>query len=172
MITVFNKKKPCVADTAYIHETAVIIGDVTIGENVSIWPGVVIRADINCVTIGNGTNIQDNTVIHVDHDKPTRIGSNVTIGHAAIIHACTVGDCALIGMGATVLDGATIGDHAMVGANALVSPGTQLPSKSLSVGMPARVKRDLTAEELTALLESANHYSELAREYKKLQDGE
>lgn len=172
MIQSYKGKTPVIAATAYVHETAVIIGDVTIGEHANIWPNVVIRGDINSITIGERTNVQDNTVIHVDHAFPTVIEHDVTIGHGAIIHACTIKHTSLIGMGATVLDRSVIGECAMVGANALVSPGTVIPSKILAVGMPAKPKRELSDEEVKGLQHSAEHYCEIALEFKKVQDGE
>ncbi len=172
MIQSFKGKTPRIATSAYIHETAVIIGDVVIGEHANIWPHVVIRGDINSIIIGDRTNVQDNTVIHVDHAIPTIIEHDVTIGHGAIIHACTIKHTSLIGMGATVLDRSVIGECAMVGANALVSPGSVIPPNTLSIGMPARPKRELTSDEIHALADSAHHYCEIAADFKKAQDGE
>lgn len=172
MIQSFKGKTPKIAATAYIHETAVIIGDVTIGAHANIWPNVVIRGDINSITIGDRTNVQDATVIHVDHAYPTVIEHDVTIGHSAIIHACTIKHTSLVGMGATVLDRAVVGEYAMVGANGLVSPGSIIPPKTLAVGMPAKPKRELSPEEIEGLKHSAEHYCEIANEFKKAQDGE
>lgn len=124
-----------------IFPGAVVVGDVTLGENCSVWFNAVIRADEASVTIGDGTNIQDNATLHVSEDKPLAVGKNVTIGHGAILHSCTVADGALIGMGAVVLDGAVIGENAMVAAGALVTPRTVIPAGTLAVGSPAKVKR-------------------------------
>lgn len=152
---------------AVIMEGAWVIGEVTLGAWVSVWFGAVLRADIAPISIGEGSNIQDNAVVHVDFDTPTTIGARVTVGHGAILHGCTIEDECLIGMGATILNGAKVGRGSMVGANALVPPGTQIPPGSLVVGLPAKVIRPLKPEEIAGIVESAKHYVEFARGYEK-----
>lgn len=165
MIHAYKDHYPEIAQTAFVAPSADIIGAVTIGEDCSIWYGVVIRADMAPITIGTGANVQDNTVVHVDTDKPTHIGEHVTIGHAAIIHACTIGDYSLIGMGATILDGAQIGHHVIIGANALVAQNKVIPDNSLVFGSPAKVIRPLTAEEIQFLEDHAANYCALSKDY-------
>ena len=143
-------------------ENAVIVGDVSLAEDVNIWHNTIIRGDLAPICIGRETNIQDNVIIHVTKDIPVRIGSRVTVGHGAILHSCTVLDNALIGMGAIVLDGAIIGEGAMIGAGALVSPNKIIPPRSLVVGIPGKVIRELTAEELKANQENVKEYLELS----------
>ena len=150
----------------FLAETCAVIGDVEIGEAASIWYGTVVRGDVMPIRIGARTNLQDNTVIHVTSDKfGTTIGSDCTIGHATIIHACTVEDFCLIGMGATLLDGCVIGRGSFVGAGALVTPGTVIPPGSLVLGAPARVKRPVNDGEREQIEYGAKHYVELARDY-------
>ncbi len=160
-------EEPEIADLSYVHDSAVVMGATTVHERASIWPNVTIRADINKIVIGEGSNIQDNSVVHVADDYPALIGKNVTVGHGAIIHACRIEDNCLVGMGATILDGAVIGKDSIVGANALVPKGMEVPPGSLVMGMPAKVKRDLTEDEKLFLIKSAEHYWELALKYKE-----
>jgi len=159
---------PTIAENAYIDEAAVVIGDVTIGTDASIWPMVVARGDVQSIAIGDRTNIQDGAILHVTSDNPftlggvaLTIGNDVTVGHGAILHACTIGDFCLIGMGATVLDGANVPDKIMIGAGALVPPGKQLESGYLYVGSPVRQVRALRQAELDYLAFSSRHYVEL-----------
>lgn len=135
-----------------------LAGDVTVGEDVGIWFGAVIRGDNEPIRIGARTNVQDNAVLHSDWGAPLTIGIGCTIGHAAIIHGCTIGDNVLVGMGATVLNRAVIGDNSLVGANALVTEGKQFPPRSLIVGAPAKVVRELTDDEVAGLRRSADDY--------------
>lgn len=165
MTTGYRDKHPNVQKAAYIAPSADIIGEVELGAGSSVWFNATIRGDIAPITIGEGTNIQDNAVIHVNINMPAMIGEQVTVGHGAIIHACTIGDFCLIGMGAVVLDKAVIGDHCLVAAGSLVPPNKVFPPKSLVMGSPARVKRELTAEELTDMEANAKHYIELASVY-------
>ena len=169
----FKDKTPVVADSAFVDETAIVIGDTTIGEHASIWPMTVIRGDVNTIKIGDYTNIQDGSVLHVNHagpenpgGDPLSIGSYVTVGHKALIHACTVGDYCLIGMAAVVMDNAVIKDNVILGAGSLVPPNRVLES-GLWVGRPAVKKRDLTEDEIKMLKYSATHYAELADEHKR-----
>lgn len=134
--------------TAFIAPNATLIGDVRIGAQASVWYGCVLRADLAPIVIGNGTNIQDLTVIHVDWDQPCVIGSAVTVGHRAVIHAAAVGDGALVGIGAIILSGATVGDEALIGAGSVVTEGTAIPARHLALGVPARVVRVLSDAEL------------------------
>jgi carbonic anhydrase/acetyltransferase-like protein (isoleucine patch superfamily) len=149
-----------------------VIGQVSLGDDVSIWPMAVVRGDVNAITVGARTSVQDGSVLHVTHDGPYTpggralvIGRDVTIGHKAILHACTVHDSSLIGMGSSVLDGAIIERHVIVGAGALVPPGKRLTSGGLYVGAPARRARDLAAEEIESLTYSAQHYARLKDRY-------
>ena len=160
---------PILGQRVYLDPMAVVVGDVELGDDVSIWPFTVVRGDVNFVRIGDRSNIQDGTVIHVSHDGPhlrrggfaTRIGSDVTIGHKAIIHACTIEDAALIGMGAVILDGAVVKKHGFVGAGALVSPGKVVGEGELWLGNPARLVRKLDDAQIEALYYSAQHYVRL-----------
>lgn len=163
MIKSFKDKHPIIDKSCFIAETANIVGDVTIGANSNIWYNVVIRADMDCVKIGENTNIQDNAVVHNNTDMPTIIGDNVTVGHSAIVHACTVGNNTLIGMGAIVLDNAEIGDETIIGAGSLIAQGKKIPSGVLALGSPAKVIRELTEEEKEGLRESAKNYVKLAQ---------
>lgn len=158
----FLRKKPVLGSGVYIANTATVIGDVTLGEHSSVWYGAVLRGDINRIVIGHHTNIQDNAVLHLADDFPCIVGNYVTIGHSAIVHACTVSDDVLIGMGAVILDGAEIGAQSLIGAKALVKQGMKIPPGSLVVGMPAKVVRALDDEEKKALRASAEKYAQNA----------
>lgn len=151
-------KKPRIDEKAVVADGAVVLGDVTIEKDVSIWYNAVIRGDANSISIGEGTNIQDLAVLHVDADASLAIGKNVTIGHGAILHGCTIKDQALIGMGAIVLNGAVIGKGSMIAAGALVPQNTVVPDGALYMGNPAKFRRMLTEEELTANLKNAANY--------------
>jgi carbonic anhydrase/acetyltransferase-like protein (isoleucine patch superfamily) len=172
MIRPFQGKAPHIAADAFIAETAVVIGDVTIGAQSSIWYNVVVRGDVNIIRIGDRTNIQDLTMLHVTHRKhaddpgaPLIIGNEVTVGHGATLHGCTVEDGAFIGMQAIVMDRVVVGQGALVGARALVTEGTVIPPHTLWVGAPARCKRELTDEERAWLARSAGNYVRYASEY-------
>ena len=163
---------PKIADTAYIDAAACVIGDVSIGEDSSVWPMVAVRGDVNTIRIGDRTNVQDGCVLHVTHAGPLSpegfaltIGNDVTVGHNAVLHACTVEDLCLIGMGVVVLDGAVIKSGAMVGAGSIVSPGKELQGGYLYLGTPARQVRELTEKEKDFLLYSAKHYVALKNDY-------
>jgi len=165
---------PTIADSAFIDEAALVIGDVTIGEDASLWPMVVARGDVNSITIGARSNIQDGSVLHVTADNefnpggsPLVVGEDVTVGHGAILHACTIGNFSLVGMGATLLDGAVIEDYVMVGAGSLVAPGKILESGYLYVGSPARQARKLTEKEIAWLNYSSGHYVALKNNHMK-----
>lgn len=150
----------------WISETAQIIGNVVIGNNTSIWFGAVIRGDNEPIVIGDNTNIQENTVIHVDKGADVNIGSGCTIGHKAIIHGCTIGNNTLVGMGTIILNNAYIGNNCLVGAGSLITEGKTFPDKTLIMGSPAKVKRNLTEEEIEQNKLSANHYIDNFKEFK------
>jgi carbonic anhydrase/acetyltransferase-like protein (isoleucine patch superfamily) len=154
----FLRRKPRVGAGVYIARGAVVLGDVTLGEQSSVWYNAVLRGDINRIEIGHHSNVQDNAVLHLADECPCVVGNWVTIGHSAIVHACTVGDECLIGMGATILDGAEIGAQSIIGANALVTQFTKIPPGSLAVGSPAVVKRALDPEERATLKAWAQKY--------------
>ena len=164
---------PTLGARSYVDPAATVIGDVVLGDDVSIWPGTIVRGDVNFIRIGARTNVQDGSVIHVSHDGPhaklggfaTVIGADVTIGHKAIIHACTIEDAVLIGMGAIVLDGAVVREHGFVGAGALVPPGKVVGEGELWLGNPAKKARLLSDAEIEALYYSAGHYVRLKDEY-------
>ncbi len=169
----FNGHLPVLGARAYVDPAATVIGDVLLGDDVSIWPGTVVRGDVNHIRIGARTNVQDGTIVHVTHEGPftrpggfpTVIGADVTIGHAAVIHACTIEDACLIGMHATVLDGAVVRKHGFVGAGAVVSPGKVVGEGELWLGNPARMVRVLGDREIEALYYSASHYVKLKDAY-------
>lgn len=170
MIRKFRNKIPQIPDSCFIAESTDIIGDVGIGEKSSVWFGTVIRGDMHYIRIGNRTNIQDNSVVHVTTDiSPTIIGNSVTIGHGAIIHGCTIEDNCLIGMGSIIMDEVIIGEGSVIAAGALVSPGTKVPPRTLMVGIPAKPLRETTDEEFAEILERAQHYIDFAQEYKNSQ---
>ena len=150
----------------WISETAQIIGNVVIGNNTSIWFGAVIRGDNEPIVIGDNTNIQENTVIHVDKGADVNIGSGCTIGHKAIIHGCTIGNNTLVGMGTIILNNAYIGNNCLVGAGSLITEGKTFPDKTLIMGSPAKVIRNLTEEEIEQNKLSANHYIDNFKEFK------
>lgn len=151
-------KNPVIGDGCYIAPGAVVIGDVEMEAHSSVWFNATVRGDINAIRIGEGSNIQDNAVVHLADDFPCLIGNYVTVGHSAIIHACTIGDETLIGMGAVVLDGAKVGNQCLVGAKALVTGGTEIPDGSLVLGSPAKVIRPLTPDERASLKPWAEKY--------------
>lgn len=163
--------KPQIADDVFLAPGVHIIGRVFIDQGSSIWFNTVIRADINEVRIGKYTNIQDNSVIHVDPGYPTVIGDYVLVGHKVVLHGCTVGDGALIGMGAILLDGARVGENALVAAGAVVREGGEVPAGTLAVGTPARVVRELTPEEITRIRQGTDSYVRRAQEYRAAFNG-
>ena len=162
----YEGKNPRFGERVFVAENAAIIGDVELGNDCSIWYGTTIRGDVNFIRIGSRTNVQDNCAIHVHHERwSTVIAEEVTIGHGAIVHGCTIHRGALIGMGSRVLDGAVVGDLALVGAGALVPEGMHVPPRTLVVGVPARVKRPLTDEELARLDQSWRNYVDYKEKY-------
>ena len=172
-IRAFQGISPIIGEGSYVDEAATVIGDVVLGDDVSIWPGTVVRGDVNYIRIGSRTNVQDGTIIHVTHDGPygkpggfaTVIGEDVTIGHAAVIHACVIEDACLIGIHATILDGAVVRRHSMIGAGALVSPGKVVGEGELWLGNPARFVRKLGDVEIEKLHYSAQNYVRLKNQY-------
>ncbi len=150
-------------NSAFIAPSAIVLGDVNIGKDVGIWYHATIRGDREPISIGKGSNIQDNSVVHVDAGYPVVIGENVTVGHGAILHGCNVGDNSLIGMGAIIMNGAKIGKNCIVGAGALVTQGTEVPDNSLILGNPAKVRRAVTEEEIASNLRNAALYVEEAK---------
>jgi carbonic anhydrase/acetyltransferase-like protein (isoleucine patch superfamily) len=173
-IRAYLGRTPSIARSAWIDPAATVIGRVTIGEDSSVWPGAVLRGDVNSISIGARTSIQDGSVLHVASARlaggdgiPLVIGNDCTVGHAVILHACSVGNRCLVGMGAIVMDGAVIGDEVIIGAGALVPPGKALPPRTLWVGRPARQQRPLEPGEIAHLAESAAHYVSLKNDYLK-----
>ena len=178
MIRSFQGIHPAVDPSAFVAETAVIIGDVQIGRQSSIWYNTVVRGDVNLIRIGDRTNIQDLCMLHVTHRKheddpgaPLIIGDDVTVGHSVTLHGCTIDNGAFIGMQAMVMDRAVIGEGALIGARALVTEGTVVPPHTLWIGSPARIKRQLTAEEVERLSKSADNYVKYAELYRSETSG-
>ncbi|AKB82416.1 carbonic anhydrase, family 3 [Methanosarcina barkeri 3] len=167
MITSYKDKNPKISKTVFVADSADIIGDVEIGDSSSIWFNATLRGDQNKIKIGNRTSIQDNVVIHVDSTNEVQIGDNVTIGHGAVLHGCRIENNVIIGMNSTVLNGAEIGKNSIVGANALVPEGKKFPERSLIIGVPGKVKRELEEVEIEAILRNAEEYVELTKEYKE-----
>ncbi len=166
IVSAYRGIYPKIHDTVYLSENVVVIGDVEIGEDSSVWFGSVVRGDVNYIRIGKRTNIQDNSVVHVTHDThPTIIGDNVTVGHRVVLHGCVLGNNILVGMGAIVMDGVQIEDFVLVGAGALITPNKRIPSGVLVAGVPAKVIRDLRQEEIDMISESAANYVNYKNEY-------
>ena len=153
----------CETSNVFIAPGAIVLGDVTLGKDVGIWYHATVRGDRASIVIGEGSNVQDNAVVHVDAEHAVLIGRNVTIGHSAVIHGCEIGDNSLIGMGAIIMNGARIGKNCIVGAGALVTQNTQIPDNSLVLGNPAKIKRPVTEEEIASNLRNAQCYVEEAR---------
>lgn len=162
-----NGISPTLHPSVFVAEGAHLIGDVRLAQDVSIWFNAVLRGDINVVEIGERTNVQDGSVLHVTHEDPVRIGCDVTVGHRAIVHGCTIGDCCLIGMGSVILDNAKVGSYSLVAAGAVVRAGFVVPEGVLVAGVPARVIRPLSDEEKRLIKESALHYVDYARGYRR-----
>ena len=162
----YNGTYPKIADDAWVAPTAAVLGDVELGSRSSIWFGCTVRGDVNVVRIGRNSNIQDNSVIHVDHAQyGTFIGDDVLVGHMCVVHACTIGDRAMIGMKACVMDGAVVEPEAMVAAGALVTPGKVVKTRQLWAGSPAKYMRDLSDEEVASQIDACNRYAGYAQDY-------
>lgn len=168
MLSKYGDKIPVIDETAFVHSMAFISGEVYIGKDVFVLPFASIRGDFNAVFIGEGSNVQDNAVIHVTEQLPTKIGNYVTIGHGAILHGCTVGNNVLVGMGAVILDGAEIEDNVLVAAGTLIPPKKRIPAGSLVVGNPFKIVRNLSSEEISGIKENALQYIQLKEQYRLL----
>ena len=162
-----GEDKPTIPDSAYIAGEATVIGKVTLGENVSIWPGAVLRGDNEPLAVGHGSNVQDNAVLHADPGFPLNIGDNVTVGHQAMLHGCTIGDGTLIGIRAVIMNGAVIGKDCVVGAGALVTEGKSFGDRKLIVGAPAKVVRELSDEDIQKMQRAAPGYVKRQEMYKE-----
>jgi carbonic anhydrase/acetyltransferase-like protein (isoleucine patch superfamily) len=165
MIVNFKGKSPKISETVFIADSADIIGDVEVGDFSSVWFNAVLRGDRNKIKIGNRTSIQDNVVIHVNHEHEVQVGDDVSVGHGAVLHGCRIGNNVLIGMNSTVLNGAEIGKNSIIGANALVAEGKKFPENSLIVGVPGKVKREIEEAEIEGITKNAKEYVELRKEY-------
>ena len=161
-----NGVAPSLADTAWVADSAQVIGNVVLGDQASVWFGTVVRGDMERITIGAGSNIQDTSVLHADTGQPLVIGERVTVGHQAVLHGCTVGDESLIGIGAIVLNGAKIGKNCLVGAGSLVTEGKEFPDGSMIMGAPAKLVRQLTPEQIDSIRQSAQHYINNAERFQ------
>jgi carbonic anhydrase/acetyltransferase-like protein (isoleucine patch superfamily) len=159
-------KQPFIEDTACVSVAATIIGDVHLLENSSVWPGAVIRGDNDRITVGRGSNVQDGAILHTDAGFPLSVGEGVSVGHAAVLHGCTIGKGTLIGIHATILNGAVIGQHCIVAAGAVIPEGKQFPDRSLIMGVPGKAVRQLSDDEVAKLLDNAQEYVAKARVYK------
>ena len=157
---------PEVAASAWVADSAEVMGNVQLAEDASIWFGAVLRGDCESISIGEGSNIQDASVLHADLGKPLVVGRHVTVGHQVMLHGCTIGDESLIGIGAVVLNGAKIGRNCLVGAGALITEGKEFPDGSMIIGSPAKAVRELTPEQIEGLRRSAQHYVDNARRFK------
>lgn len=164
----FLSKKPLIGDDVFIAPGAVVVGDVTVGNNSSVWYNCVLRGDINSITIGFGTNIQDGVIGHLADDYPLIVGNMVTVGHGAVIHACTIEDECLIGMNATVLDGAHIGKQSIIAAGSVVPVGTVIPEGSLFAGVPGEVKKRLSVQQRSSLKTWAEKYLSVSRAHREI----
>jgi carbonic anhydrase/acetyltransferase-like protein (isoleucine patch superfamily) len=172
MLRSFKGKHPRLGARVFVDSSAHVIGDVELGDDVSVWMGVVLRGDINSIRVGARSNIQDNAVVHVDFGEfSVEIGEHVTVGHGVTLHGCRIDDRCLIGMGATVLNGARIGEQSVVAAGALVPEGMRIPPRSLVMGVPARIKRSLSVEEAARLQTGAEHYLEFKEAYLREEEG-
>ncbi len=163
-----DRLKPRISATAFVAAEAVVIGDVHLGERVTVLPGVVIRADNDSITVGDDSNLQDGAVLHADPGFPLRIGAGVTVGHQAMLHGCTIGDGSLVGIQAVIMNGAVIGSDSLVGAGAIVTEGKSLPGRSLILGAPATVRRELSDDDVAGLRAAAASYVERGALYRRL----
>ena len=166
MLRAYKGRRPAVDPTAYVDASAQVIGDVEIGPESSIWMCAVVRGDVNFIRIGARSNVQDGSIVHVMHEThPTRIGDDVTIGHAAVVHGCTIADRVLVGMSATILNGAVVGEDSIVAAGSLVTEGMAVPPRSMVMGVPAKVRRPLTDAEIASILDFSQNYVRYRLDY-------
>ena len=161
-----DEHQPQIHSSAWVADSAQVMGAVTMEANASVWFGATVRGDTEHITIGEGANIQDGSVLHADHGMPLKVGKHVTVGHMVMLHGCTIGDESLIGIGAVVLNGAKIGRNCLVGAGSLVTEGKEFPDGSMIMGTPAKVVRQLTPEQIEGLRQSARHYIDNARRFQ------
>jgi carbonic anhydrase/acetyltransferase-like protein (isoleucine patch superfamily) len=166
----FDGISPVIADSAFVAPNATIIGKVTLGERASVFYGAVLRGDMDAISIGDDSNLQDNVTMHVDDGVPARIGARVSVGHAAVLHGCTVEDDCLIGMSATVLNRAVVGAGSLVAAGSVVLEGTVIPPRSLVAGVPAKVRREITDEEFAKIQQNAQRYLEISAAHRAAGD--
>ncbi|HUO57207.1 MAG TPA: gamma carbonic anhydrase family protein [bacterium] len=169
MIQPYQNHRPRFGKNVHIHDTAVMIGDVTLGDDVSLWPGAVLRGDMAAIRVGTRTNIQDGSVFHTDSDYPAVIGEDCVVGHQACVHACTIGNRCLIGIRAVVLTGAEIGDECVIGAGAVVLEGAKIPPRSLVLGVPGKVARKITDEDVRGILRGVQEYLHLREQLPLVQ---
>ncbi|MFP8780642.1 gamma carbonic anhydrase family protein [Hydrogenophaga sp. RWCD_12] len=160
-------RKPDIAESAWVADSAQVMGDVTLGDGASVWFGAIARGDSDRIVVGAGSNIQDGSVLHADEGMPLVVGERVTVGHLVMLHGCTIGDESLIGIGAVVLNGVKIGRNCLVGAGSLVTEGKEFPDGSMIMGSPARVVRQLTPEQIEGLRKSALHYRDNAERFRQ-----
>lgn len=160
---------PAIDPTAMVMGEATLIGQIELGPKVTVWPGAVLRGDNEPITVGEGSNLQDGCVVHTDPGEPVVIGRQVTVGHLAMLHGCRIGDGVLVGMNATLLNGAEIGDHCIIGAGALITSGKRFPPRSLIVGAPAKVVRELTDEEVQSAIDNSHSYVKKIEQYRTLE---
>lgn len=163
-----GERTPQIDPTAYVFETATVLGHVHLAEYSSIWPGAVLRGDNDPITVGRGSNIQDGSVLHTDIGEPVVIGENVTVGHQAMLHGCTIGDGTLIGMQAVILNGARIGRNCLIGAGALIGEGKQIPDNSVVIGRPGKVLRNVTEADIAAIQDGNRIYQQRAAQYRDI----
>ncbi len=162
--------KPEIDQTAFVHKSAVVTGNVTLKENASVWPCAALRGDMSRIVVGKNSNVQDNSVLHTNEDQPLVLGENVVVGHSANLHSCEIGDGSLIGIGAIVLDGVKIGKNCMVAAGSLVTPNKEFPDKSMIMGSPAKAVRELTQADIDYQRELVAHYMQEARDYMETEE--
>ena len=166
MLKEYEGHKPKISSSAYVFENAILIGKVMLDAHSSVWPGCVLRGDVEDILVGERSNIQDGCILHSNYDLPVVVGKGVTVGHRAVLHGCKIGDNCLIGMGAVILDGAVIGDGCIIGAGALVTEKSVIPESSLVLGVPGKISRQVTPEEVEKIKKSAAEYIEFAKQHK------
>ncbi len=166
LLNLEGRREPVIDPEAWVAPTAVVVGAVTLGPRVSVWYQTVVRADREAITIGAGSNLQDGTVVHADPAFPTELGENVTVGHRAVLHGCKIGSNTVVGMGAVILNGAVVGEQCLIGAGALVPQGFVVPPRSLVLGSPAKVRRELTEAEIEGCRQNGLRYQELFGEHR------